>query len=73
MLRSLLGYAVLAIIAFFALKLALGLLGFAVGLFMNILWLAAIGFVAYLAIKVVSPSTAARIHDAITGRRLSDH
>jgi uncharacterized membrane protein len=60
---------VLAIVAFFALKLALGLLGFALGLFWNLLWVAAAGFVIYLVIKVVSPVTAARIHDAITGRR----
>lgn len=70
MLRTVLGYAVLAVIAFFAIKLAFGLLGFAFGLLVNVLWLAAIGFVAYLAIKVVSPSTAARIHDAISGKRL---
>ncbi|MDP2481757.1 MAG: hypothetical protein Q8W45_00620 [Candidatus Palauibacterales bacterium] len=71
-MRTLFGYAVLAIIAFFALKLGFGLLGFAFSLFWNVLWLAGIGFVAYLVIKLVSPSTAARIHDAITGKRLSD-
>jgi hypothetical protein len=69
MLRTILGYAVLAIIGFFALKLLLGLFGFAVGLLINLLWLAAIGFVVYLVLKVVSPSTAQKVHDTIKGRR----
>jgi hypothetical protein len=69
MLRTILGYAVLAIIGFFAIKLLLGLLGFAVGLLINLLWLAAIGFAIYLVIKVVSPNTAQKLHDTIKGRR----
>jgi hypothetical protein len=68
-MRTLLGYAVLAIVAFFALKLVFGLLGFALTLLWNLLWLAALGFVVYLVLKVVSPRTAARLHDAITGRK----
>jgi hypothetical protein len=68
-MRTLLGYAVFAIVVFFALKLIFGLLGFAVGLLMNLLWLAAIGFVIYLVIKLVSPATAARIHETIAGKR----
>jgi hypothetical protein len=68
-MRTLLGYAVFAIIAFFALKLLFGLLGLAVGLLMNLLWFAAVGFVIYLVIKLVSPSTAARIHETIAGKR----
>jgi len=68
-MRTLLGYAVFAIVVFFALKLVFGLLGFAVGLLMNLLWLAAIGFVIYLVIKLVSPATAARIHETFAGKR----
>jgi hypothetical protein len=68
MLRTIFGYAVLAIIGFFAIKLLLGLLGFAVGLVINLLWLAAIGFVLYLVLKIVSPGTAQRINDTIKGR-----
>jgi len=67
-MRTLLGYAVLAIVVFFALKLVFGLLGFALTLAMNLLWLAAIGFGVYLVIKLVSPATAARIHQTITGK-----
>jgi len=69
MLRTIFGYAVLAIIGFFALKLLLGLLGFAVGLLINLLWLAAVGFVIYLVVKVVSPGPAQKFHDTIKGRK----
>ena len=69
MLRTLLGYAILAILGYFALKLVFGLLGFAFSLVMMLLWLAAIGFVFYLALKLISPDTARRVKDAIGGRR----
>jgi len=68
MFRSILGFAVFAILAFFALKIVLGLFGFALGLAMMLLVWAAIGFVIYLAIRVISPGTAARIREAIRGR-----
>ncbi|GBD31444.1 hypothetical protein HRbin33_00396 [bacterium HR33] len=69
MLRTLLGFAVLAVIAYVALKLLFGLLGFAISLFMTLLWLAAIGFVIYLILKAVSPETARRVKEVISGRR----
>jgi hypothetical protein len=69
MLRTIFGYAVLAIIGFFALKLLLGLLGFAFGLLIQLLWLAAVGFVIYLVVKLLFPSTAQKIHDAVKGRK----
>jgi len=69
MLRTILGYAVLAIIGFFALKLILGLLGFAFGLLIQLLWLAAVGFVIYLVVKLIFPGTAQKFHDAIKGRK----
>lgn len=68
MLRSLLGYAVLAFVAFFALKLVLGLLGFAFTLLINLLWLAAIGFAFYLVLKLISPDLARRVHETVSGR-----
>ncbi|HXV85767.1 MAG TPA: hypothetical protein VD793_03660 [Gemmatimonadales bacterium] len=67
MLRTLLGYALLAIVGFFALKLVFGLLGFALSLVMTLLWLAAIGFVFYLALKLISPDTARRVREMIAG------
>jgi hypothetical protein len=68
MLRSILGYAVLAIIGFLALKLVFGMLGFVFSLAMTLIWLAAIGFVFYLVLKLISPSTARRVREVVTGQ-----
>jgi len=67
-MRTLFGYAVLAVVGFFALKLFFGLIGMVFGLAMTVLWLAAIGFVVYLVLKLVSPSTARRVKEMVTGR-----
>jgi hypothetical protein len=67
MVRTLAGYSVLAIIGIVALKLIVGLLGFAFSLLMSLLWLAAIGLVFYFILKVISPSTARRVRDMIRG------
>lgn len=69
MLRTLIGYAILAVLGYFALKLAFGLLGVAFSLLMTLLWLAAIGLVFYLALKLISPEAARKVKDAIGGRR----
>jgi hypothetical protein len=69
MLRTLLGYAVLAIVGFFALKLIFGLLSIAFSLFIGLLWLAAVGFAVYLVLKLISPNLARRVHDTIAGRK----
>ncbi|MBI4421350.1 MAG: hypothetical protein HY560_11045 [Gemmatimonadetes bacterium] len=68
MFRTLLGYAVLAVIGFLALKLIFGLLGFVFSLAMTLLWLAAIGFIFYLVLKLISPDTARRVREVVTGR-----
>lgn len=68
MFRSILGFALLAVLAWLALKFIFGILGTLVGLAMTVLWLAALGFFFYLALRVVSPSTADRIRDMIKGR-----
>jgi hypothetical protein len=67
-MRTILGYAVVAVVGFLALKLVFGLLGFAIGLAFSLLWLAAIGFVFYLVLKMVSPSSARRVREMVTGR-----
>jgi hypothetical protein len=67
MLRTLLGYAILAIVGLVAFRLILGLLGIAFQLLWAVLWLAALGFVFYLVLKVVSPRTAKRVRDTIKG------
>jgi len=68
MFRSILGFAILAVLAWLGLKLVFGILGSMVGLAMTILWLAFIGFVVYMALRLVSPRTADRIRDMIKGR-----
>ena len=67
MVRTLAGYSVLAIIGIVALKLIVGLLGFAFSLLTSLLWLAAIGFVFYFILKVISPTTAQKVRDMIRG------
>jgi hypothetical protein len=68
-MRTVLGYAVLAIIGFFVLRLAFGLLGVAFSIAINLLWLAAIGFGFYLVLKLVSPGTARRVREMVTGEQ----
>ena len=68
MFRSLIGFAVLAVLAWLGLKILFGILGGLIGLAMTVLYLAAIGFVVYLVLRVVSPSTADRIREMIKGR-----
>lgn len=68
MFRTIFGYAVLAVIGFLALKLVFGLFGFVLSLAMTLLWLAAIGFVFYLVLKLISPSTARRVREMVKGQ-----
>ncbi len=68
MFRSIFGFAVFALVAWLALKLVFGLLGGLVGLAMTVLMFAAVGFVFYLVLRMISPSTADRIRDMIKGR-----
>jgi len=68
MFRSILGFAVLAVVAWLGLKLMFGILGSLFGLAMTVLWLAAIGFLFYLALRLISPSTADKVRDMIKGR-----
>ena len=68
MFRSILGFAILAVLAWVGLNLIFHVLGSLVGLAMTILWLAFLGFVVYLALRLVSPRTADRIRDMIKGR-----
>jgi uncharacterized membrane protein len=69
MFRKVLGFAVLAVVAWIVLKLALGLLGVALHLVWTILMLALVGLVIYWVIKLISPGTARRVKDMISGER----
>ena len=68
MIRSLVGYATFAVLGVFAIKLAFKLLGMAVGLFWTLMWLAFVGFVFYLILRLVSPSVADRVQEMIKGK-----
>lgn len=67
MIRRMLSFAVLAIVALLVFKIALGLLGVLIGLTVTVLVLAAMGYAFYLLVRVFSPATAARIRDVIRG------
>jgi len=63
MVRSLAGYAVFAAVVLMALKL----LGFVWGILGTILWLAFLGFVFYLILRVFAPGTADKVKEIIKG------
>ena len=67
-MRSLIGFAILAVVGIFLLKFLFSILGWAVSIFVQLLVWAAMGFVLYLIIKVLSPSTAGRIREVVTGK-----
>ena len=67
MIRGILGFAVVTIVAVLVLKIALGLLGVLMGLIVSILVLAAMGYAFYIVVRILSPSTAERIRQAIRG------
>ena len=68
MFRSILGFAIFAALAFVALNIFFGILGGLFGLALWILKLAAIGFVLYFVLRLISPSTADKIREMIKGR-----
>jgi hypothetical protein len=67
MLRSLFGFAVFAVVTVFVLKVAFGLFGLMLGLLGTVIWLACMGFVIYLVLKLFAPHTAARVREMIAG------
>lgn len=68
MFRNLIGFAVLAIVAWIGLNLFFGLFGIIVGLLGKILWLAFLGFLVYLVLRVFAPGTADRVKEMIAGK-----
>ncbi|MEK6597105.1 MAG: hypothetical protein AABY91_02140 [Gemmatimonadota bacterium] len=63
MVRSVAGYAVFAAVVLLGLKL----LGFVWGLLGTLLWLAFLGFLFYMVLRIFSPGTADRVRDTIKG------
>ncbi len=72
MVRNVVGFAGVAVFAVIALKLLGWLFGFAISIFMMLLWLAFWGFIIYLILRVLSPSTADRVRDTIRGNKPAD-
>lgn len=68
MFRNLVGFAIFAVVALLAFKLLLGLFGLVLGLLISLVWLAFWGWLFYLVIRVLSPTTADRIREMISGR-----
>jgi hypothetical protein len=69
MFRSVLGFAIFAVLVWLGLKIIFGVLGSLMGILMTVLWLAAIGVIFYLVLRVISPATADRVRDTIRGKR----
>jgi len=67
MIRRIIGFVVLAVLVWTVAQVALGLLGTLIGLVVTLLVFAAFGYLFYLVLRVVSPSTAARVRDVIRG------
>ena len=68
-MQKLLGYSLLAIVGLFLWRVLTGLFGMIVGLLFSLLWLAFVGFIIYLIIRVFSPSTADKIQEMISGKK----
>jgi hypothetical protein len=69
MFRSIIGFAVFALVALLALKILFGVLGIVLGLAMTLLVWAAFGFLIYAGLRLISPSTADKVRELIKGRR----
>jgi hypothetical protein len=67
MLRSLLGFAILAVVTMFLLKVFFGLFGLVLGLLGTAIWFAFVGFMIYLVLKLFAPEAAARVREVIAG------
>jgi hypothetical protein len=67
MVRTLFGFAVLAVVTMFLLKVLFGLFGLVLGLLGTVLWFALVGFVIYMFLKLFAPDTAARVREMIAG------
>jgi hypothetical protein len=55
------------VVTIFALKVAFGLFGLVLGLVGTLFWLACVGFMIYLVLKLFAPDTAARVREMIAG------
>lgn len=68
MIRSVAGFAGFAIVALIGLKLIMGLIGGILSLVVTVLWFAFWGWIFYMILKVLSPDSARRLREMITGK-----
>lgn len=68
-MQKLVGYSLLAIVGLFLWRVLTSLFGMIVGLLFSLLWLAFVGFIIYLIIRVFSPTTADKIQEMISGKK----
>ena len=68
MIRSILEFALLAVVVWLLVKIVFGVLGTLIGLALTVLFLAGLGYVLYLVLRLVSPNAAAKLRDAIRSR-----
>jgi hypothetical protein len=67
MVRSVVGFAGLAVVALVVLKMLAMIFGFAISLFGTLLWLAFWGFIVYLVLRIFAPGLADRMRNVIRG------
>jgi predicted lipid-binding transport protein (Tim44 family) len=67
MVRTIGGFAVLAVVAMLGFKLLMGLFGTLIGLLVTLLWWAFLGFVVYTLLRIFAPGLAQRVKDTIRG------
>lgn len=67
-MRAMVGYAALAVIGFFLLNVVFGLLGLVLSVAVKLAVWAAFGFGIYLLLKVISPDTARRVQEMVSGK-----
>jgi predicted membrane metal-binding protein len=71
MLRTIFSIGLFAVLGLIALKFIFGIFGFAVGLFMWLLFIAikvaVVGLIIYFIIRIVSPDTARRLRERWSG------
>ncbi len=67
MVRTVGGFAVLAVVAMIGFKLIMGIFGALLGLVVTLLWWAFMGFVVYTLLKIFAPGLASKIRETIRG------
>ena len=68
-MRKILGFAVLAVVAWIVLKILFSLIGVFIGLGITILMAAVVGYGIYLVLRIVAPGLADKIAGVISGHR----